>query len=291
MSIQSKRQTITRIQNEISRLQQSSNNEDKKIIQKKEAINRAVAALQQSTSSTSESTLKTRARNIERLEREILSIEKKKENIGRQINGKNDQLIREKTQLQKLEEQKQKKQSDAANKRQIELEKAQKKQSDLVKKQSTQLTRTTIAASSPVATKNQQYDVFICHASEDKEGFVRPLAKALTAKELQVFYDEESIGWGDGLSQKIDSGLANSKYGIVVLSTHFISKPWPKRELDGLTQQELAGYSKVLPILHHITIDEIREYSPPLADKKALNSSIHSIDEIVNEFMKFMENK
>ena len=288
MSIQSKRQTITRIQNEISRLRQSYNNEDKKIIQKRGVINRARAALLRTTSGA---TLKTRAREIEMLNKEILSIEKQKENIEKQINGKNDQLIREQTQLQKLEEQEQKKQSDAANKRQIELEKAQKKQIDLVKIQSAQLTRPTTASSSPVATQNQQYDVFICHASEDKEYFVRPLAKALTDKKLRVFYDEESIGWGDGLRQKIDSGLANSKYGIVVLSTYFISKPWPKRELDGLTQQELVGSSKVLPILHHITIDKIREYSPPLADKKALNSSIHSIDEIVNKFMKFMENK
>jgi hypothetical protein len=36
----------------------------------------------------------------------------------------------------------------------------------------------------------QHYDIFICHTSEDKEGFVRPLAEALRRLGASVWYDE-----------------------------------------------------------------------------------------------------
>lgn len=38
-----------------------------------------------------------------------------------------------------------------------------------------------------------QHDVFICHASEDKEDFVRPLAEQLRLLYIDVWYDEFSL--------------------------------------------------------------------------------------------------
>ena len=35
-------------------------------------------------------------------------------------------------------------------------------------------------------------------------------------------------------------GLAQSRYGVVVLSKAFFRKSWPQRELDGLTTKEMA---------------------------------------------------
>ena len=61
------------------------------------------------------------------------------------------------------------------------------------------------------------HDVFICHASEDKDEFVRPLAEALRAHHLEVWYDEFALEVGDSLREAIDRGLAASRYGIVVL--------------------------------------------------------------------------
>ena len=70
------------------------------------------------------------------------------------------------------------------------------------------------------------YDLFICHASEDKDEIVRPLANALMNEGLTVWYDEFTLRIGDSLRQKIDQGLANSRVGLVVLSPAFISKGW-----------------------------------------------------------------
>jgi hypothetical protein len=54
------------------------------------------------------------------------------------------------------------------------------------------------------------YDVFISHANEDKETFVRSLAIELDRLGLKVWYDETAIDLGDSLRRKIDEGLAAS---------------------------------------------------------------------------------
>ena len=86
----------------------------------------------------------------------------------------------------------------------------------------------------PAESGGETHDVFISHASEDKDGFVRPLADALIAQGLNVWYDEMTLRIGDSLRQKIDKGLANSKVGLVVLSPSFIKKGWTNNELHGI---------------------------------------------------------
>jgi len=44
---------------------------------------------------------------------------------------------------------------------------------------------------------NRKFDVFISHASEDKDDIVRPLANALQAAGLEVWYDEFELKIGD----------------------------------------------------------------------------------------------
>ena len=93
----------------------------------------------------------------------------------------------------------------------------------------------------------EHYDFFICHASEDKESFVRHLAETLEAKGARVWYDEFTLSIGDSLRREIDRGLASSQFGVVVLSEAFFKKEWPQRELDGLVTLETQGRSRILP--------------------------------------------
>lgn len=117
------------------------------------------------------------------------------------------------------------------------------------------------------------YDIFICHASEDKNTFVRPLARELRKAHMEVWYDEFSLKVGDSLRESIDKGLAKSRYGVVVLSPAFFTKKWPQRELNGLVAREMNESNNViLPIWHNISVEDILEYSPPLADRKAVES-------------------
>lgn len=131
----------------------------------------------------------------------------------------------------------------------------------------------------------REYDVFISHASEDKDDVVRPLAHALKDGGLSVWYDEFELKIGDSLRRKIDAGLAKSRFGIAVLSRSFFGKGWTNYELDGLVTRAVSGDQVILPIWHDITKSALIEFSPSLADKVARSTGTHTIDEIALEII------
>lgn len=116
-------------------------------------------------------------------------------------------------------------------------------------------------------------DFFISHASEDKEEFVRELAQQLIRNGATVFYDEYSIKLGDSLTQKINEGLQNAKYGIVVLSNFFFEKKWTNAELQSIFNKSVNDDFKLLIIYHNIDNDFVRSKFPLLADIKATSST------------------
>lgn len=133
----------------------------------------------------------------------------------------------------------------------------------------------------PDATK--QHDVFISHASDDKDSIVRDIANALVAEGLQVWYDDFALRIGDSLRQKIDQGLARSRVGLVVFSEAFFRKGWANYELDGIVSRSVSGEQVLLPIWHGVTKNEVMEYSPSLADKVARSTATHTVEEIAAE--------
>lgn len=129
------------------------------------------------------------------------------------------------------------------------------------------------------------FDLFICHASEDKEELVRPLAELLQKENIEVWYDEFSLKLGDSIRRSIDKSLSQSRFGIVVISPAFLKKQWTQYELDGLTEKEISGRDKViLPIWHNIDYKEVLSYSPSLANKKAAISE-NGLQKIVKEII------
>lgn len=139
-----------------------------------------------------------------------------------------------------------------------------------------------------VAGESREHDVFISHASEDKEEIVRPLFEALTGMGLDVWYDEFTLRIGDSLRQKIDKGLAKSRVGLVVLSPSFIDKGWTNYELDGIVSRTVSGEQILLPIWHNITKQQVVDYSPSLADKVARSTATHTVDEIAKEIAELL---
>lgn len=130
------------------------------------------------------------------------------------------------------------------------------------------------------------HDVFICHASEDKDDFVRPLAERLREAHLDVWYDEFALTIGDSLREAIDRGLSECRFGIVVLSRNFFRKRWPQRELNGLVAREITEDRRlILPIWHNVDRDTVLRQSPPLADAVAISSS-RGIETVVTELLK-----
>jgi hypothetical protein len=131
------------------------------------------------------------------------------------------------------------------------------------------------------------WDVFISHASEDKEDFARPLANRLREKGLRVWFDEFTLTIGDSLRRSIDQGLAKSRYGVVVISPDFLKKEWPQKELDGLVSREIGGVKVILPVWHNVGATEIRTCSPMLADRLAAASS-KGLDLVTEQLLEAM---
>ena len=114
-------------------------------------------------------------------------------------------------------------------------------------------------------------DVFLCHASEDKAGVVRPLFQELEISGVSCWFDEADIKWGDSIPQTINRGLSVSRFVIVVLSRAFLAKHWPQRELNAVLNQEASsGETRVLPLVVGDAQDEVMAAYPLLNDKRYL---------------------
>jgi hypothetical protein len=129
------------------------------------------------------------------------------------------------------------------------------------------------------------YDVFICHASEDKKSFVHPLAEALRRRHIEVWYDDFVLELGQSIRREIERGLSQSRFGVIILSRAFFEKQWPQYELDGLATREMAGRDRILlPVWHEVTFDEVASYSAALAGRKAAMSS-DGVDAVAHQII------
>ena len=124
----------------------------------------------------------------------------------------------------------------------------------------------------PKRPKPREYDVFIAYAYEDKRAVAHPLAEVL-GESVEVWYDDFALKVGDSLRRSIDSGLANCRFGVVILSPAFFKKEWPQRELDGLAAREIGRKKVILPVWHGIDFEGVRAASPILADRVAAKTS------------------
>jgi hypothetical protein len=133
-----------------------------------------------------------------------------------------------------------------------------------------------------------EWDLFICHASEDKEHFVDPLARRLKQEGYKVWYDKFALKPGDSLRRSIDKGISESKYGLVVLSHKFFQKEWPQKELDSLISLETGDDRKIIPVWLDVNSEDIKKHSPLLADKCAITAE-YGIDGVIQEIKKVIK--
>ena len=131
-----------------------------------------------------------------------------------------------------------------------------------------------------------KYDLFICHASLDKQNFVEPLAKALKRRNLEIWYDDFSLKPGDSVRRAIEHGISDSSVGLVILSPRFFDREWPQRELDALVSLEISGKKRIIPIWLELDHSSVSDFSPLLADRKAIiaTSDIKTLANQMGEF-------
>lgn len=132
---------------------------------------------------------------------------------------------------------------------------------------------------------------FISHDSGDKEMVAKKLAIELQNFNCPVWYDEFSLKVGDNLRTTIEKGLKECSKCILILSPNFVSNNgWTKTEFDSIfTRQILEDSSLILPIWHNITKREVYDYSPSLANIKAIIWDDKKTQEIARQLIKVID--
>ncbi len=114
-------------------------------------------------------------------------------------------------------------------------------------------------------------DIFLCHASINKDAIARPLFSALLSEGLDVWFDEAEIKWGDSISALIQHGLSSSRYVLVLLTPEFLDNPgkWRFEELNAaLSSQIDSGRTSVLPIVYKVNHDKLCKHLPFVASRR-----------------------
>lgn len=281
MSISSIHSTISRVQKQLADLRKKYAQEAKKEFDAQAKANKASI---EAGKSKSLSTMQSKVRQAESAQKNATAATTKRAAIATDIANKNAELLKAQAALAKEEEKQRGKVAKDIDRQQSEQMRRQKDIDNRVV--AAVASRRSLEAGAEIPAES--FDVFISHASEDKEELVRELAEKSLAAGLAVFYDEKSIQWGQSLRERIEHGLANSSFAVVVLSEAFFRKEWPKRELDGLFGLEIEGKSRILPIWHKISKDEVMRNAPTLAGKLALTTASLTVDEIVGKLVEIV---
>ena len=285
MSVSQYQNNVNRLDKEIAdleakqaKLQSDSANLQSKILSVQNSI----------TKNTSVSTLQSKQRQIASYQKDMAKKEAESADVGKKIAEKRKRRLDEYQKLQKAQEQENKRQLDA-NKR---LQQSYERQ---IANLTVQLSLSKNYAITSVPEKSEitedEYDVFVSHAWEDKESFVDEFVEELQKQGLKVWYDTERLKLGDKMRQKIDNGLKKSRFGIVILSPNYIdeNKYWTKAELDGLFQKETYNDKVIIPIWHNLTKKQVLDFSPIIADRKAATTALQTAAEIAKEIKELFE--
>ncbi|KAI8487014.1 hypothetical protein Bbelb_352740 [Branchiostoma belcheri] len=131
--------------------------------------------------------------------------------------------------------------------------------------------------------------VFVIHAGEDKDSFVRPLVSSLQEEGLQekdIFFDEVAIKPGDIIRDRIMSTLSSEslELAVIVVSASFLNKSyWPRLEYETC----LKNNKHIFPIWVDANEDNFKafsesvgKYSPTL---KQMSGRCVQRQEVANE--------
>ncbi|MDY3332562.1 MAG: TIR domain-containing protein [Gallibacter sp.] len=278
MLVKQYQRQLNSIEKNIADLETKRAAEDKKV-----ALNESKASKVTISKSASQAMVKSKLRQISQYQDNANKARAKSADYSKKIGEKQKKRNEVSQKLQKAELELKKKETKEAQKMQRMYEARIKEIEGATISKAESINK---AVSSEIV-----YDVFISYAHEDKESFVNELVDELMKQGISVWYDDMETAWGSSLREEMDRGLRLSKFGIVVLSPSYIAdgKYWTKQELNGLFQMESIESGRILPIWHHLTKKEVANYSPMIADRKAMTTAILTPREIAEEFAKILK--
>lgn len=139
--------------------------------------------------------------------------------------------------------------------------------------------RQTVETVGPCA---ESYDLFLCHAWDDRLEAAKKLHGLLEDQGVSVWFSEKDILLGQPFMREIDKGLAKTRIGLVLITPAFL-----KRVGDGgvseLELSELLSRDLLIPVAHGVTYDEIRTVSPLLGSRNGLSTDEDSMEDIAKK--------
>lgn len=124
-----------------------------------------------------------------------------------------------------------------------------------------------------------KYDLFLCHAWDDRRGIAKELYDRLIEKDVTVWFSEIDLPLGATMLREIDKGLAKSRAGIVLVTPAFLKRI----EGEGVAEKELSALlakDRLIPVVHDTTYEELRDVSPLLGSRNGLDTSEDSMNDI-----------
>lgn len=279
MSLDQAQRALNQIDNDIADLEKRMADLAKKEADKTKRIGDMQRSI---TKNTSASMVQSKTRQIQSFQKELAKIISDKADVNKKLADKRKKRSDATVKLQKEEAT----QVRVVEREQRRIREGYERQiADLTAHIATQPILSAPNKQSIYSTDtDEEYDVFVSHATEDKGSFVDEFVRTLQIDcRFKVWYDELSIKWGDSIRTKIDQGLKKSKFGVVVLSRSYIKKHWTQYELEGLFQREPYDGKLILPIWHDITKQEVQNFSPTLAGKMAMNTALMTPQEIAEK--------
>ncbi|PRQ22487.1 putative TIR domain-containing protein [Rosa chinensis] len=105
-----------------------------------------------------------------------------------------------------------------------------------------------------------KYDVFLSFRGEDtRETFTCHLYRALTAKGIITFIDDESLERGSTIGPSLFTAIQDSRFALVVLSQNFASSSWCLDELSKIFQCLVRRGRFVFPIFYRVAPSDVRK--------------------------------
>ena len=136
----------------------------------------------------------------------------------------------------------------------------------------------------------EKFDLFLCHAWDDRKGAAKELYDKLDALGVSVWFSEKNLQLGTTMLREIDKGLAKSRAGIVLVTPAFLKRV----ENEGVAEKELSALlakDRLIPIVHNTTYDELRDVSPLLGSRSGLDTGEDCMDEIAAKLAELFTEK
>lgn len=130
-----------------------------------------------------------------------------------------------------------------------------------------------------IESRGQQpdlFDLFLCHAWDDRRGAAKELHDLLEAEGVSVWFSEKNILLGQPFMREIDRGLAKSRAGLVLITPAFLERV----DGGGVSDKELSellARDQLIPVVHETSYAEVRKVSPLLGSRNGLNTADDSM--------------